>query len=186
MNFRYRFEAAHRLVGAPSNKCRTPHGHTWFVELSISSRGDQLNADQMIAEFSSVKSPWKRFIDETVDHSFFHHYRDPLLPALREIVDDFRGIPLPGEPTTELMAVLLLEKARQILKAGPDHEWVDAVAIRVEETPTNSIAVHVSDAIYENTLNRVRSEFRGWWDHSDVTSRTLIKNSEPASLVVDL
>lgn len=166
VQFEYRFESAHRFTSSASDHCRTPHGHTWWASLIFEKPASGLNADGMIQEFSQLKSQWKAFITETVDHSFLHHYQDPLLPALREHIPGFRGLAFPCDPTTEVIAGLFLEKAHAM--SGD----LKPVGIRIKETPTNSITYRKESS--RPFLEEAFSEkmWNGWWMSADPTSRS--------------
>lgn len=140
LKFRYRFEAAHRFVSGDS-KCSTPHGHTWYATLFFHVSTPKLNEHEMISEFATLKTKWKKFIDEDVDHSFFYNEKDPLLPALRDFVPHFRGISFPGEPTTEMVAALFLKRALYLYKDAAHRP----TGLLIEETPTNSLYLSTED-----------------------------------------
>ncbi len=95
------FAAAHHLsVGVPSgHKCARQHGHTWTVEVTVSS--PRLVGPGWVADFADLK-PLGTFISEKLDH--------------RDLNDV-----LPVQPTTELVAAFLatwcidnLEKAMDV------------------------------------------------------------------------
>jgi len=156
IEFTYRFEAAHRFTKG-STKCSTPHGHTWYVTLSFFSEPQHLNSQQMIEEFSVLKEVWKTFILETVDHSFFHHYADPILPALKDFVPGFRGLVFPGDPTTELIAALFLKKALTFYK----NSKVQPVKILIQETETNGVSLKAEEL--PALLTTLPPTKGGWW-----------------------
>ncbi|MDX9731657.1 MAG: 6-carboxytetrahydropterin synthase, partial [Bdellovibrionales bacterium] len=98
LKFRYRFEAAHRLTSAAAPSCKTPHGHTWYATAFFRMTAPDLDRSAMAIEFSAIKSAWKTFLTETVDHSFFHNAADPLLPHLKTVIPDARLLPFPTDP----------------------------------------------------------------------------------------
>jgi len=166
MRFRYRFEAAHRFTQTESLKCSTPHGHSWYATLALKSLQEGRNPrTEMVEEFSTLKSEWKRFVEETLDHSFFHHHQDPILSALKEHVPDFRGLAFPGDPTTELIAALLFKKARALLSSHSGFgKSFEVHSIILEETPTNTI-------VYENEVKVGSDDPKQWWNDSNPESR---------------
>ena len=169
MKFRYRFEAAHRLTSAASPMCQTPHGHTWHVTIHWRAKENALNDANMAAEFAQVKGPWKKFVKETLDHSFFHHSSDPILPALRDSIPQFRGLPTPGDPTTEMLAVLFLKKCMSFYESQTDID-VEPYAIDLEETEVNSIFLNCQDTIFKATVSRLP---KGWWNSTAIEDRSI-------------
>ena len=169
MSFRYRFEAAHRLMSAASPMCQTPHGHTWHATLSFEAKTDSLNGENMLAEFQKVKGPWKSFVRDTLDHSFFYNSKDPILESLKENIPSFRGLPTPGDPTTEMLAVLFLSKALQFSKN--QNTPVSPVSIEVQETEVNSVSTDVNSDLFKNTLQNLSAG--GWWSTGVIEDRQL-------------
>jgi len=175
LQFTYRFEAAHRFTKNSSQKCSTPHGHTWRATLLFKSLENHLNQNEMVEEFTFLKSQWKAFITETVDHSFFHHYEDPILPTLKEHIPHFRGLPFPGDPTTELVAGLFLEKARTLTshlfqnKKAP----VFPSEVIILETPTNSLSISLDEKEDFSKIFPRYTQFTGWWKSNEIQSRSI-------------
>lgn len=167
LEFTYRFEAAHRFTKGTS-KCATPHGHTWLATLGFSVDADKLNQQDMVEEFENLKKAWKLFITETVDHSFMHHYEDPILSSLKEFVEGFRGLPFPSDPTTEVIAALFLAKGRTLCDNLP---FLPSY-VSIQETPTNRVTLNLEGL--DSVLKRIDSKrFQGWWDSEDYASREL-------------
>ncbi len=167
LEFTYRFESAHRFTKGAS-KCATPHGHTWFATLGFSVVADELNQQDMVEEFEKLKKTWKAFITETVDHSFMHHFEDPILTSLKEYVKGFRGLPFPCDPTTEVIAALFLAKGRTLCGNLP---FLPSY-VSIQETPTNRVTLNMEglDAV----LNRIDSKcYKAWWQSADSSSREL-------------
>jgi len=94
----------------------------------------------MTEEFGQLKAAWKTFIDETVDHSFFYNWKDPILPSLEKHIENFRGLPFPGDPTTELIASLFLKKALVLYRDSR----LKPSALRLQDPPTNQVRVSCS------------------------------------------
>lgn len=154
LEFTYRFEAAHRFTQG-STKCCTPHGHTWYARLTLTPRESSLDSQQMVQEFSQAKKEWKSFIQDFVDHRFFHHQADPILGSLRAHIPGFRGLEFPGDPTTEFIAALFLRKAHQLYK----NSKLIPTKIELQETPTNTVSLQSS--ALETLLPR-EQELPGW------------------------
>ncbi len=138
--FKYRFEAAHRFVHG-SSKCNTPHGHTWWVEISIETPTNKMDKKKgLYIPFENIKKDWKHWITEIVDHSFFLNQEDPLLESVQKDIPDARLLLFPCDPTTEAIACYFLLKANELVK---DLEVQELTLI---ETPTNSISINLKDA----------------------------------------
>lgn len=59
---RLEISAAHRLELSYESKCTQLHGHNWIITVECRSRG--LNADGMVADFTTIK----RQIMDLLDH----------------------------------------------------------------------------------------------------------------------
>ena len=143
VEFRYRFEAAHRFLKSDSKPCMTPHGHSWYVTLALEFIGAHLNSSGMTVEFSKIKGDWKNLVHGTLDHSYLHNIKDPIV----EVLDQQQGcearlLPFPGDPTTEVIALFLFNKMETIINASEHSKLVRVHAIHLEETPTNKIICH--------------------------------------------
>lgn len=176
-DFRYKFEAAHRFTKSCFDSCATPHGHTWYATLKVSAdRNDQFKKTEMVAEFATMKRQWRKLIDDTFDHSFMVNAEDPLIKPLVEILPGARLIEFPGDPTTELIAMLLLHKMKVILaeaaRTAPELDGLRIDAVVVEETPTNTVTCRSSQCIPSSGEYR---GFVGWWCLPDVTLRSCTK-----------
>jgi 6-pyruvoyl-tetrahydropterin synthase len=185
LSFNYRFEAAHRLTRSSSVACMTPHGHTWYAKATFEASGSELNTNDMIMEFSQLKGSWKRFIQETADHSFMHHHQDPILPTLKTHIPEFRGLAFPGDPTTELISALFFAKLsvmHEALKASASAAGSGSIAIpnlvsvAIRETPTNTVIFRAGNRAL---LNRINEQYEGWWQSADPSARDL-KTGPPA------
>lgn len=162
LSFRYRFEAAHRFTDA-SSKCSTPHGHSWWATLNLSHEASAIDTEKnFAADFKDLKTEWKTFIDEHLDHHFFANSEDPLLTALHSIDQDLRIKKTPGDPTTEVLACLLFKKAESLFK---ETSFIQVDSILLEETPTNSVRVSKEDV--DHLLRRLNTppanSSSNWW-----------------------
>jgi 6-pyruvoyltetrahydropterin/6-carboxytetrahydropterin synthase len=169
LSFSYRFEAAHRFTLSCEDSCATPHGHTWRAKAVFKADGANLAGDDMVMEFSKLKSSWKRFIQDRADHSFFHHYKDPILPALKEFIPKFRGLPFPGDPTTELIAALFYAKLcvmHETVKAEAGAPVPHPAAVVIRETPTNTVTFRAG--AHQALLEAINAKYAGWWQTADV------------------
>lgn len=169
IEFRYRFEAAHRFLHADSEPCMTPHGHSWYASLGLQFVGSKLNSAQMTVEFSEIKKEWKALTQNLLDHSYLHNVDDPIVPVLKSGPSQPRLLPFPGDPTTELIALLLFQKMATIIENGPYADLVQVKHICVEETPTNRLTC--GRAFYSDQIGPF-SEMKAWWNSSQLDDRS--------------
>lgn len=179
IEFRYRFEAAHRLTSAESMKCQTPHGHTWHVTATFTLQPERaaLGPSAMAAEFSLLKKGIRSFVDETADHSFFVNHMDPLYRVATEIVPNIRSLELPCDPTTEAIAAAFAFKFSAMHNALPTSikETIRLTGIRIQETPTNSIDIRWPfDGSFPNWGTELLGAAKGWWNSADPLDRSPI------------
>lgn len=139
LSFSYRFEAAHRFINS-STKCSTPHGHTWWVHLTLEHEDSlALNPKNFAEDFSDLKSKWKKFIDEELDHHFFLNSKDPLKNELLKISPESRLKCTEGDPTTEALALILFNHAWSFFE---NHAFIRPKSLKLQETPTNAVEVN--------------------------------------------
>jgi 6-pyruvoyl-tetrahydropterin synthase len=172
MKFRYRFEAAHRFVNSSSPACMTPHGHTWYATLHLQSLKN-LNSENMVVEFSKVKSFWKTLLSDVFDHSYLCNSQDPLIESILKTNPEARLMRFPGDPTTEMISLLLFHKCDLVLKQTSLTEFVKISGISVEETPTNSI--FCSREFYAENIQHLKNQ-KSWWNTTDVLNRDFDHN----------
>lgn len=180
MSFKYRFEAAHRFVNS-DKECSTPHGHTWYATLNLMSSTEDLGEGNMVEDFGLLKKGWKSFVTQTADHSFFYNSEDPILPTLMKYIPNFRGLPFPGDPTTEVIAGLFFLKASVLCESFP----VRPFSVVIEETPTNTIeffSTEVEDFIAKLNLSLKSSN---WWASSAPESRGIFGQPKAKSVDAD-
>jgi 6-pyruvoyl-tetrahydropterin synthase len=176
LKFRYRFEAAHRFLSSQAPACRTPHGHTWYAtaifQLSSESSLDQ---GAMSAEFGILKQKWKAFITGNADHSYLHHYEDPIVPSLILDNPDARLLPFPTDPTTEMIAGLFMLKITAMHNAEnhPALRKIKLRGVHIQETPTNSITVTLQKSgAPPNWLVDKIGDSTGWWTSPSPADRS--------------
>jgi 6-pyruvoyltetrahydropterin/6-carboxytetrahydropterin synthase len=137
LEIRHNAEAAHRFYLAEcSPKCRSIHGHSWIVILTL--KADKLNAQGMVIEFGELKTAWRGWLDTHIDHALMLHQDDPLLRVLPQVDPALRLFVTPEDPTTENLAQLLSQQAQRILAQLGYQHWVTVERIRLEETHVNS------------------------------------------------
>ncbi len=177
LRFKYRFEAAHRFTQSSSPSCMTPHGHTWHATLHLRSLAP-LNANNMAVEFHQLKSAWKDLITNVFDHSFMCNMNDSLIEPLLHIHSGARLILFPGDPTTEMISLLMFSKAEKFIAASPWKDQVLVSGLTIDETPTNSI--HCDSGYYRENIHRY-SEYTGWWSTAEVSARNCQRVEAPAN-----
>ncbi len=166
--FSRRFSMGHRLIRGGSEACALPHGHneTVTVRLQATSPRRLDGVANMVLPFERAKAIWHRWIDDRLDHALQLGEDDPLLdwflqhePARAE-----RIVLTPGDPTTELMACLMMAKLGAFLQA--DGDLLRCVEIRLEETPTNTV---LFDGDPLAVLPAMRPALDCWWRRPDMS-----------------
>ena len=164
LRFTRRFSMGHRLIAGEAEACALPHGHNEFVTVRLQpTRPAPLDGHaNMLLPFERAKARWHRFVDERLDHALQLSERDPLLGWFRSTEPSRarRIVVTPGDPTTELMACLLMAKLGAILL--DEGGLLRCAAVRLEETPTNTVSVS-DDAL---SLLPARD---GWWRRPDMS-----------------
>ena len=131
----YVFDAAHRIAGHPG-KCAWLHGHTYHLEVTVSS--PTLNPLGMVMDFDDLGDAVRKAVLDLWDHATLLAVNDPLGPAIsavqREAPD--RVVLLPGHPTAE---VLTREAWTRIESRLPAGITLERIAIR--ETPSCGSAI---------------------------------------------
>jgi 6-pyruvoyltetrahydropterin/6-carboxytetrahydropterin synthase len=116
-------DTSHRLLHY-EGKCANLHGHRWKVEVWM--EGEPNPATQILIDYSLIK----KVIDK-YDHQIILNVDDPMVARIREF---HPVITTPGDPTSELMAVII----RDDLSAVCQDLGITATVskIRVWESPT--------------------------------------------------
>jgi 6-pyruvoyltetrahydropterin/6-carboxytetrahydropterin synthase len=172
LQFVRKWEAAHRFIEGENRGtlCAQPHGHTWSVEVRLSSPTPvQLNGStNTVILFHKVKKTWHQFVDRALDHSFMCHHRDPILEFLRKDNPEGRFVITPGDPTTETLAVCLKAKLEAILAS----ESVPMVVtgLTIYETPTNAVTFtgNCQEALPFN-------DPQCWWNRADLSTQNFVE-----------
>ncbi|WP_419727923.1 6-pyruvoyl trahydropterin synthase family protein [Lichenicola sp.] len=166
--FTRRFSMGHRLIGGQSERCALPHGHNEFVTATLQPvRPARLDGvSNMLVPFEQAKARWHCFVDERLDHALQLSDTDPLLAWFRanEPGRAERIVVTPGDPTTELMACLLMAKLSAILLA--EGGLLRVAEIRIEETPTNTVAFSGDPS---EMLPQFGPGTEGWWQRADMS-----------------
>jgi 6-pyruvoyltetrahydropterin/6-carboxytetrahydropterin synthase len=132
-------ESGH-LLSKHADKCRFPHGHSRTVEVVLAA--DQLDANDMVCDFRTVKSALAAFL-ETWDHALCLNTADPHFEFYRQTYGD-RIIPFEQtDPTSEVMARVIFEELQRRLATAAQTgagrrlpAGVRVERVRVTETST--------------------------------------------------
>ena len=166
--FSRRFCMGHRLILNGSESCALPHGHNETVTVRLEpAHPARLDGHaNMVLPFARAKATWHRWIDEKLDHALQLGEDDPLLGwfLAQEPARAGRIVVTPGDPTTELMACLMMAKLTAFLEA--EGGILRCVEIRLEETPTNSV-IFDGDPLALLPARRLPGE--SWWRRPDMS-----------------
>ena len=121
---RIEFCYGHRLMDY-RGVCQHPHGHNAVVEIDI--RSDNLDARNMVVDFSDIKRIVKGWIDRELDHKMILRRDDPLADALRRLGEPM--FLLDTNPTAERIAQLIYDVSRE--------HGLPVSRVTVWETPTS-------------------------------------------------
>ncbi|MFA7562333.1 MAG: 6-carboxytetrahydropterin synthase [Methanoculleus sp.] len=92
------FEATHRLIHY-RGKCFRLHGHQWRVEVWIDGTADERTG--IVLDYNTIKEVVGRF-----DHQVILNADDPMGACIEEF---HPIVTTPGDPTSELLAVLIAD-----------------------------------------------------------------------------
>ncbi len=164
LQFTRRFCMAHRLISGHSPKCAIPHGHNEYVKVFLEPQNDNTldNEANMIASFAEAKSTWHEFIDNHVDHTFQIGHQDNILSFFKAHEPELlkRIMTTPGDPTTEIVAALLMSKLDALL--GNTDTTLKCSRIELQETPTNTVILEGIEA-YKPHI----PQGDHWWHRAD-------------------
>jgi len=169
--FSRRYAMAHRLLSGGSEPCAAPHGHNEVVTVTLraTNPGPLDGGANMVEPFARAKATWHRWIDSHVDHALQLAATDPLLGWFREREPErlSRILVTPGDPTTEVLACLMMAKLSAFLEA--DGGRLACAAIAIEETPTNRVEF-AGDPLA--ALPAGAND--GWWRRPDMSINDLV------------
>jgi 6-pyruvoyltetrahydropterin/6-carboxytetrahydropterin synthase len=140
--FTRRYAMAHRLLAEPNSKCIIPHGHNEIVTVRLEPQARfRFGGANALAPFEKLKARWHGWIDGHVDHTLHLNEDDPLIGYFRanEPGRLARVMSFRGDPTTEALAACFWLKLSAFLAA--DALPFSLAEVRVEETPTNTVAM---------------------------------------------
>lgn len=136
VEIQHNFETAHRLSdpGSPI-KCMSIHGHSWLATVVI--EGEELDQNGILVEFGAFKQQWRGWLDDHVDHHLVLRRGDPLAEAILAVYPRQRLLLLDENPTTEVIARVLYERATEILLALDPRVPARIRRVHVQETRVN-------------------------------------------------
>ncbi len=169
--FSRRYAMAHRLTSGLSEACAIPHGHNETVTVTLRATAPERldGGANMVEPFERAKATWHGWIDRHLDHSLHLSGDDPLLDwfRVREPHRLDRILVTPGDPTTEVLALCLMAKLNAFLAA--DGGRLFCAAIRVEETPTNTVTFEGDPLPMLPRLMQAEP----WWMRADMSINDL-------------
>lgn len=131
----YVFDAAHRIAGHPG-KCAWLHGHTYHLEVTVSS--PTLNPLGMVMDFDDLGDAVRKAVLDLWDHATLLAADDPLGPAISAVQHEApdRVVRLPGQPTAEVLTGEAWARLESRLPAG-----ITLERVAIHETPSCGSAI---------------------------------------------
>jgi 6-pyruvoyltetrahydropterin/6-carboxytetrahydropterin synthase len=117
-------DASHRLLHY-KGKCANLHGHRWKIEVWIEGEPDPMT--KILIDYNTIKDVIGKY-----DHQIILNDEDPMVTCVGKYQ---QIITTPGDPTSELLAVLIRDDLHQICKAQGIKATIQK--IRVWESPTS-------------------------------------------------
>ncbi len=109
----FEFQAAHILSKHPG-KCRYPHGHTYKIEVSITSK--ELDENEMVCDFHAISAVVREYL-KNLDHSIMLNSED--LANCAAMKDNPRTIIFEShDPTSEVLAKKIFEHIQKKMGSG--------------------------------------------------------------------
>jgi 6-pyruvoyltetrahydropterin/6-carboxytetrahydropterin synthase len=117
------FDASHRLLHY-RGKCANLHGHRWKVEVWIEGTVD--DTTKILMDYNAIK-----IIVDHFDHQIILNHDDPMVECISQFQE---VITTPGDPTSELLAMLIMD----MIQGYCQEQGTQAVVsrVRVWESPT--------------------------------------------------
>jgi 6-pyruvoyltetrahydropterin/6-carboxytetrahydropterin synthase len=125
-------DASHRLLHYPG-KCANLHGHRWKIEVWV--EGEPNSRTNILIDYNTIKEIVGKY-----DHQTILNAEDPMVPYIEKFQP---VITTPGDPTSELLALLIRQELYAYCKIhGID---VDIPRIRVWESPNSYAELNLAD-----------------------------------------
>ncbi|OPY39009.1 MAG: 6-pyruvoyl tetrahydropterin synthase [Methanoregula sp. PtaU1.Bin051] len=116
------FDASHRLLHY-KGKCANLHGHRWKAEVWMEGEPDEKTG--ILIDYNTIKEIVCRF-----DHQIILNEADPMIACINKYQ---QVIVTPGEPTSELLAVLIKNDLQEYCRA--QNLSAKVVKVRIWESP---------------------------------------------------
>jgi len=117
-------DTSHRLLHY-KGKCANLHGHRWKIEVWMEGEPDPVT--QILIDYSMIKQVINKY-----DHQIILNRDDPMVPCIQKFNP---VITTPGDPTSELIAVLIRDDLYAICREMGIQATIPK--IRVWESPTS-------------------------------------------------
>jgi 6-pyruvoyltetrahydropterin/6-carboxytetrahydropterin synthase len=125
-------DASHRLLHY-QGKCANLHGHRWKIEVWV--EGEPNSRTNILIDYNTIKEIVGKY-----DHQTILNAEDPMVPYIEKFQP---VITTPGDPTSELLALLIRQELYAYCKIhGID---VDIPRIRVWESPNSYAELNLAD-----------------------------------------
>lgn len=135
---KFKFEMAHALIDSYTVGCRTIHGHSYVLELFISS--DKLNDKGMVVDFTELKDKLGTYINSW-DHILVLKDDDKRWKSDEwDLLTRCKVKHVSYIPTAENMCKVMYENIKYMIKetmdsnVGLDAKWI--IKVRLHETDT--------------------------------------------------
>lgn len=131
---RHNFETGHRLPHLPG-KCQSLHGHSWWAEVTATSKYLQ---EGILVDFGAFKAKLRAWIDTNLDHGVMLGAADPL----REVLPSYgtKIFVVHDWPTVETVAEMIALEAAGILEDLDAVKGAMVTRCVVRETHVNEAA----------------------------------------------
>jgi 6-pyruvoyltetrahydropterin/6-carboxytetrahydropterin synthase len=117
------FDASHRLMHY-RGKCAHLHGHRWKVEVWIAGEVDGVTG--ILVDYNTIRSIIERF-----DHQIILNRDDPMVACIEQFQP---VITTPGDPTSELLAVIIRDEMEAECRAAGIVARVERIRVWESET----------------------------------------------------
>ena len=147
----FKFETAHRVRDAYTERCRGIHGHSYTAELFLV--GTQYDRAEMIMDFKLVKDKFNDFID-SFDHTLLIEHTDKFLVKNAKELND-RYMIVPYNSTAEKMSQHIYNEAQ--IKGLP------VCKVIIHETLTGCAICESYDEIVDNSKVIFSDQIKAEW-----------------------
>ncbi len=129
-------DASHRLLHY-QGKCANLHGHRWKVEVWVEGEPDAKT--NILLDYNLIKQAVAKY-----DHQIILNQDDPMVSAIGQFQ---HVITTPGDPTSELLALIIRNDLYEICKT----QGIDAAIprIRVWESPNSYAELKTPETLSE-------------------------------------